>query len=119
MCSKCGRDLPLSRFRHIRKNQPERHSECEECRNRYRRSLTVAKRQADVRRAMTQINRAIDEAKIKAVVSALIRRCGGVVRLVELWSSEIDAQKGVDRARSLMAVGKVVAALQSNRVRSE
>ena len=119
LCTKCGAEKLLTEFRRVRRNQPERHSECRSCRNRRRRDLTVARKQKDARKALRRIVEAADNQRVQALTNCLIQRLGGVRAAANLLKREIDSANPSDRIRYLFALARMGASLRHDRSGSQ
>lgn len=89
-CNKCGEPFPLEEFRRRRKGGTEREGDCRDCHNkalrRRRDRHRVRRLRLDVRCLCSAGER---PDKIRAIVTAMLSRFGGVHRLTELWYSSL------------------------------
>ena len=119
ICTGCYRELPVSRFRFMRKEIGQRHPKCNECANRYERERRRRRRNKTFH-DFTKL--AIDQSSSQAratVVERMIRSFGGVDSLVAAWRDAIAAAKEDGRNCAVLRSFRIVMQLMLDAAETE
>ncbi|HEY2838160.1 MAG TPA: hypothetical protein VGJ26_03375 [Pirellulales bacterium] len=101
-CEWCCRYRPIEEFRRYRKDSEQRHSECNECRNRLTKERKEAKLRGDWKKHVQQLDRARSANERQAVLDLMLEAFGGPVGVAALWHSYI--KKAADEGHSVAVV---------------
>ena len=92
ICTDCGEEKPIHRFRHRSRKDGTRHNQCNDCHAAYLRKCTAKKRSKDLRTFVHQVPRHRAPGALLALVANTVKRFGGVDQLAEFWVSEFYAR---------------------------
>ena len=119
ICTGCYRELPVSRFRFMRKEIGQRHPKCNECANRDERERRRRRRNKTVHDFTKLL---IDQSSSQAratVVERMIRIFGGVDSLVAAWRDAIAAAKEDGRNCAVLRSFRIVMQLMLDAAETE
>jgi hypothetical protein len=119
ICSACGDELPLDRFRLRRATGVSRDNRCRGCYNRWMRDYRRTRRSESLQAFAAAVAKETSFRRVEQLCDQMFRRFGGVGEFAKLWVSEIKAagqtKRGTPRAlKAMLAIANMQALVQLN-----
>ena len=108
ICCSCGESKPLDQFRRRRKGEERREARCRPCFNQYTKERRQRQRGTEVKRFVSQLNRASSWGRIVELCEAMFRRFKGPGGVAAIWAEELQKARRESPARALRSLKVLV-----------